>query len=76
MTGTEIYEARNFDTPVDESAGNSTFTMITNFVRDASFSSEYLTDSELAALDSQVDHCLYSYRPNELHSDFFLCVKK
>ena len=61
---------------VDESAGNSTFTMITNFVRDASFSSEYLTDSELAALDSQVDHCLYSYRPNELHSDFFLCVKK
>jgi len=60
---------------VDESRENSTFTMFTNFVRDASFSSEYLSDSELAVLNAQVDHCLYSYRPNQFHSDFILCVK-
>jgi hypothetical protein len=61
---------------VDEDAGNSTFTMIANFVREGSFSSRYLSAPELAALNSEVDHCLYSYRPNQYHSDFFLCVKK
>jgi hypothetical protein len=61
---------------VDEDEGNSTFTMITNFIRKGSFSSRYLSVSELAALNSQVSHCLYSYRPNEFHSDFFLCIKK
>lgn len=63
------------DYGVDEGAGNSTFTMFTNFVRDGAFSSEYLTESELAILNAQVDHCLYSYRPNEFHSDFILCIK-
>jgi hypothetical protein len=61
---------------VDEDAGNSTFTMITDFIRDGAFSSLYLSAPELAALNSQIDHCLYSYRPNQFHSDFFLCVKK
>jgi demethylmacrocin O-methyltransferase len=61
---------------VSENEANSTFTMITNFVRSASFRSEYLTESELAVLNAQVDHCLYTYRPNEFHSDFFLCYKK
>lgn len=61
---------------VDEDAGNSTFTMITNFIREGSFSSLYLSAPELADLNSQVDHCLYSYRPDQSHSDLFLCVKK
>ena len=61
---------------VEDGAGNSTYSMITNFVRDGSFASQYLTAAELGALNSQADHCLYSYRPNAHHSDFFLCVKK
>ena len=61
---------------VDEDAGNSTFTMIINFIREGFFSSVYLSASELEVLTSQVDHCLYSYRANQFHSDFFLCVKK
>lgn len=61
---------------VDEDGGNSTFKMITDFARNASFSSKFLSSTELAALNSQVDYCFYTYRPNKFHSDFFLCVKK
>ena len=61
---------------VDEDEANSTFTMIIRFIRDGSFSSAYLSAAESELLTSQVDHCLYSYRPGQSHSDFFLCVKK
>jgi hypothetical protein len=61
---------------VKKGGANSTYTMIQNFIRDGVFSSEYMTASELAYLNAEVAHCLYSYRPNKHHSDLFLCLKK
>ena len=50
--------------------------MIDRFVRTGTFESRYLTNSELDYLTRNVEHCLYSYRTTEFHSDFFLCKKK
>ncbi len=61
---------------VNEGGSNSTFTMITRFIREGQFRSAYLTEQELAFLDAAVDQCLYNYRPNRHHSDLFLCFRK
>ena len=49
---------------------------VTDFVRTGAFESRYLTETELDYLTRHVDHCLYSYRATQFHSDFFLCQKK
>ena len=61
---------------VEDGGANSTYTMIDRFVRTGTFESRYLTKSELDYLTRNVEHCLYSYRTTEFHSDFFLCKKK
>ena len=61
---------------VEDGGANSTYTMIDNFVRTGAFESRYLTETELDYLTRHVDHCLYSYRATQFHSDFFLCQKK
>ena len=60
---------------VDHGGANSTYSMIDRFNRKREFTSQYLSDAELEYLTTKVAHCLYSYRPNEFHSDFFLCYK-
>ena len=37
---------------------------------------EWAASAILDYLTQNVDHCLYSYRTTEFHSDFFLCQKK
>ena len=60
---------------VEPDEGNSTFSMIVDFVRNGSFKSKYLSDEESSYLSTNVDYCSYMYRVNEVHSDFFLCTK-
>ena len=61
---------------VSSDGTNATFAMIERWIRTGEFQSEYLSDEELDYLTQNVDHCLYSYRTTEFHSDFFLCQKK
>ena len=61
---------------VEDGGANSTYTMIDRFVRTGAFESRYLTATELEYLTRNVEHCFYSYRTTEFHSDFFLCEKK
>ena len=61
---------------VEADGRNSTFAMITRFVEAGRFESRYLTEAELVGLNAAVDQCLYHYRPNRHHSDFFLCFKQ
>ena len=64
------------DYGVYEQGANSTFTMVTNFVSTGRFESQYLRPNELDYLTDHVEHCLYSYRANELRSAFLLCQKR
>ncbi len=50
--------------------------MFVRLVRTGAFESRYLSETELEYLTRNVEHCFYSYRTTEFHSDFFLCEKK
>ncbi len=64
------------DYGVEADEKNSTFSMISHFVRSGKFRSKYLTEQELQHLTTHVDYCLYSYRTTKHSSAFFLCEKK
>ncbi len=64
------------DYGVEADEKNSTFSMISNFIRSGKFQSKYLTEQEVQYLTTHVEHCLYSYRATKYHSAFFLCEKK
>lgn len=64
------------DYGVEADEKNSTFSMISNFVRSGKFQSKYLTEQELQYLTIHVEYCLYSYRTTRYHSSFFFCEKK
>jgi len=60
---------------VDADQKNTTFEMITTFVRAGSFSSQYLSAEENEYLSKNVESCMYWLRSNEFHSDMFVCKK-
>ena len=47
---------------VEPDEGNSTFSMIHDFVRNGSFKSKYILDEESRYLTANVEYCLYVYR--------------
>jgi len=61
---------------VEADEGNSTFSMILEFIRTGKLESDYLTDDEERYLTQHIEHCSYSYRVDHDHSDFFLCQKR
>lgn len=61
---------------VDPDGQNSTYAMIDRFVRAGRIHSKYLTNAENDYLNNNISRCLYFFRLNKFHSDFFACWKK